>query len=409
MAGPAQARGEQSAVVALGKGTANLQVFGLLETRLLGKQAGELIVASETLEAHVFLQDGRIAWAYSNENRGLFLRELQEIAQIDEDTLREVLDECRREKRHVAETLITWGLATEKDVRRALWVQIGATLQSITRTQAPEAIFLRRASENYAKELTFTLDEFERERFSSPPSAEDPALLEQEAVLQQQLQESMPKALWGRLLRQGNHSKSGGALNIVAEILAEIGVFECAHRDARGWVLGVRRPEGYFFCGLRPDALLSKARKTLSAEPMPPGSARELHLGALRPAEELPHRDSLRAIFDQFAQLAGVCVEQSRELFFKERDGVPATFREDVQRASLLLHVGVSDFSIPFQGETKPGILSGIRLVLPEYQLFGAAIGEKEQIWLALCPTVLEGLGWGLLANTLRTLRHETP
>lgn len=406
----AQGFDERGASIA---GTAsNPWVYDLVALKLEAKLSGELIVASDTLEAHVFLQDGRIAWAYSNGTRGLFLRELQAKAQIEEEELREVMDECRRERRHVAETLITWGLASERDVRHALWVQIGTTLESVFQTPGVEAIFLRRASENYSRELTFSLGEFDRKRFSStPPPPEDAELLQMEESLQNQLQQTVPSMLWGRLLRRGSHSKSGGALNLVNVALSELNASECAYRDTGGWLYAHQHPEGYFFCGLPANSPLSKARKALLAQLPPPAVAHELSLGKIHTLQnDGPYLAALRALFDQVPLLAGVYVLSREGRTLLEREGAPASFRQDAEKASLLLQMDLSRIVQPNPTRHPAGasVSPGLRLTLPEYQLLGATLDDGTQVWLAFCPTVLERMGWGLLTNTLRTLHRES-
>ncbi|MDW8250467.1 MAG: hypothetical protein RMJ98_14315 [Myxococcales bacterium] len=378
-----------------------------LEARL----SGELIVASDMLEAHVFLQDGRIVWAYSNATRGLFLQELREKAQIEEDVLKDVLEECRRERRHVAETLISWGLASVRDVRRALWVQIGRTLEIILETPGVEAIFLRRATENYSQELTFSLSEFDRKRFSStPPAPEDPALLEVDAALQQQLQQTVPSMFWGRLLRRGSHSTRGGALNLVNALLSEVGVIECACRDARGWLYALQHPEGYFFCGLRPDSPLSGARKALLAQLPPSGTSPELNLGKIHaPQANGCHQTILRSLFEQVPLLAGGIVLARESSSYLEREGCPPSFRQDVEKVKMLLQMDFSSFLQTSAAEGAPmmTVSPGLRLTLPTYQLFGAKLDDETQVWLAFCPTMREQMGWGLLMNVLRTLHRQ--
>ena len=406
----AQGYGEQGAGIA--GASSNPWVYDLMALKLEAQLSGELIVASDALEAHVFLQDGRIAWAYSNTTRGLFLRELLEKTQMDEDALREVLDECRRERRHVAETLIIWGLASERDVRHALWVQIGTTLESIIQAPGVEAIFLRRASENYSRELTFSLSEFDLRRFSSgPPSSEDAELLQMEESLQQQLQQTVPSMLWGRLLRRGSHTPSGGALNLVNAALGELNVSECAYRSARGWLYALQHPEGYFFCGLRADSPLSKARKALLAQLPQPVPAHELTLGRLHTIQSHgPYLAVLRALFEQVPLLAGVCVLSRGGQTLLEREGVPVSFRQDTEKASLLLQMDLSSFIQPTTPKYTAGasVSSGLRLTLVGYQLLGAMLDDGTQVWLAFCPTVLERMSWGLLVNALRTLYAES-
>ena len=86
---------------------------------------GELVCVGAGFEAHVFLQAGRVAWATDSTHPFAFASHLQRIAKIDVPTFRQVVEECRREKLPLGETLVAWGLATWDQVRAALTHQIG--------------------------------------------------------------------------------------------------------------------------------------------------------------------------------------------------------------------------------------------------------------------------------------------
>lgn len=63
------------------------------------RMSGELICASDEAEVHVYLQHGRIAWATDSTHPFAFTRRLREITAIENDTLREILEACKRERR----------------------------------------------------------------------------------------------------------------------------------------------------------------------------------------------------------------------------------------------------------------------------------------------------------------------
>lgn len=389
------------------------RVLVMLRQRIAEGQSGELIVANESLEAHLFLQRGRIAWAYGSETRGLFLETLRGLAELEEETLRGLLDACRAERRHVAETLIEWGMAEPEEVRHALRVQIWMTLRSILLTVEPEAIFLRRPAEQYSQELTFSLKEFETERCSWRPLLEsDPELEQKEHALQQRLSEQLPTLLWVRLLRPGARSQSQDQLQLIAELMGELGARELAYRHEKGWLLGLAGENDQVFCGLQPHSILSKARRMLQE---PPGAAAEgpLELGPLLPAQGSPPLLApFRAIFDQVPQVACMAVAEESEVHWQERKGLPSCFHEDLRRAMLILGQPLSRIiqtDSPNRPATSrhPVIQPALRLVLPGYHLLGAPLSDTSTVWLALCPSVFEGLGWGLLANLLRNMRLD--
>jgi len=384
----------------------------LIEKKVSEGVTGEVIVAGLDLEAHVYLQEGRVAWAYSDRQRGAFLQELTRVTGLDEGVFRDVLDECRAKRKHVAETLIDWGLASEHDVRRALWEQIVSALRTIAEASSPSALFLRRQRSSYDNRLTFDLGEFERERFSaSPPPQEDDDLLRREASLQQSFTDSVRASLWVRLVRPGGRSTSSNvALGLVAETLESLQATEYAYREAAGWLFGLRHPDGFLFCGLRPTAQLSKARKTLyqqlGHEPPPP--APPLTLGG--PADRVAPAAlaSLRTTLEHFDFIAGIYLFTPEGSAHMLRKGAPADLDDRLDRAHHTLGLPLTQLiqpNAPPADRANP-VPPGVRMVLPDIHLLGAPIGAST-LWLALCPSVLEGFGWGLLANAQRTLNSD--
>lgn len=123
--------------------------------------SGELICASDSVEVHVYLQRGRVAWATDAAQPLAFTRYLLERAQIDVEVFREILDSCRREKRPIGETLIAWGVATKEEVRDALRHQIELALALLHQCGHVQTLFLKRTSQfaDYDAELTFALEE----------------------------------------------------------------------------------------------------------------------------------------------------------------------------------------------------------------------------------------------------------
>ena len=124
--------------------------------------SGELICASSTGEIHVYLQRGRIAWATDSRHPFAFAAHLQETAGIDVDTFRQIVEECRREKLPLGETLVEWGLATWEVVRSALAHQIATALSLLATTESGQTLFLARGYATYDEQLTFVIDDFIR-------------------------------------------------------------------------------------------------------------------------------------------------------------------------------------------------------------------------------------------------------
>jgi hypothetical protein len=124
--------------------------------------SGEFICASSTGEIHVYLQRGRIAWATDSRHPFAFAAHLQETAGIDVDTFRQIVEECRREKLPLGETLVEWGLATWEVVRSALAHQIEAALSLLATTESGQTLFLARGYATYDEHLTFVIGDFIR-------------------------------------------------------------------------------------------------------------------------------------------------------------------------------------------------------------------------------------------------------
>ena len=124
--------------------------------------SGEFICASSTGEIHVYLQRGRIAWATDSRHPFAFAAHLQETAGIDVDTFRQIVEECRREKLPLGETLVEWGLATWEVVRSALAHQIEAALSLLSTTESGQTLFLARGYATYDEHLTFVIGDFIR-------------------------------------------------------------------------------------------------------------------------------------------------------------------------------------------------------------------------------------------------------
>ncbi len=120
--------------------------------------SGELICVTSHLEAHVYLQQGRVAWATSSSHPFEFSRFIRRSGKVDDETFRQVLAECRREKLPVGETLVAWGLVTMDDVKAALRHQIELVCSLLAAISAAQTMFLeRKRFTEYNPELTVAL------------------------------------------------------------------------------------------------------------------------------------------------------------------------------------------------------------------------------------------------------------
>jgi hypothetical protein len=122
-------------------------------------RAYELICVSASIEIHVYLQAGRVAWALDSEHPLAFAGQLQESGGIDPTALREVVASCRRERLPLGETLVAWGLSTWDGVRACLRHQIQLALRALGAVDAAETVFLSRTYRAYDERLTFDVHE----------------------------------------------------------------------------------------------------------------------------------------------------------------------------------------------------------------------------------------------------------
>lgn len=138
----------------------NTPIAALSEHAKSGR-SGELVCVCSAGEVHVYLQNGRVAWATDSQHPFAFGSSLQESAAIDVDTFRHVVEECRRDRLSLGETLVAWGLASWEDVRASLLHQIRLALGVLASADEATAqlLFLERSYRRYKEELTFELGE----------------------------------------------------------------------------------------------------------------------------------------------------------------------------------------------------------------------------------------------------------
>jgi hypothetical protein len=122
-------------------------------------RSGEFICVSDAVEIHVLLQRGRVAWAMDTEHPLAFVRAIQQRCALPVESFRDVVEECRRERQPLGETLIRWGLATREDVLAALEGSIRTTLGLLGSATTGQHVFLERARFlSYDERLTFAIE-----------------------------------------------------------------------------------------------------------------------------------------------------------------------------------------------------------------------------------------------------------
>ena len=86
--------------------------------------SGEFVCVAKSAEMHVFLQNGRVAWATDSSAPFAFSRWLLEHTGLTKEVFQEVLESCRRDRLPLGETLVEWRVATREEIKSALRFQI---------------------------------------------------------------------------------------------------------------------------------------------------------------------------------------------------------------------------------------------------------------------------------------------
>lgn len=123
------------------------------------RACGELVCSSSADEIHVYLQEGRIAWASSKRQRHAFTSHLKETTGADDESIEAVVSECGRTHRPFGEALVSWKIATAEQVRASLRHQIRTALESVAKAEDARTLFLERERYRYDEVLTFPLAE----------------------------------------------------------------------------------------------------------------------------------------------------------------------------------------------------------------------------------------------------------
>lgn len=140
------------------------------------RSSGELVCSCSGGEIHVYLQEGRIAWAVSTTQRRAFSEHLKATAGVEHDVIETIVAECSRTHRPLGEALIAWKVATAEQVRASLLHQIRTSLQAAARATDARTLFLERAHYcRYDRTLTFPLTEVISGARSAPAVAPPPA------------------------------------------------------------------------------------------------------------------------------------------------------------------------------------------------------------------------------------------
>jgi hypothetical protein len=392
-------------------------------SELSGRAAtGELICASSDLEVHVYLQRGRIAWATSSKAELAFSRDLLRRTGVDRETFREIVEDCRKSRRPLGETLVAWNLATREDVRESLRLQVQHALSTLDGRDDVATIFLERGERymSYDTALTFETAEVVPEprarndtrRSSAPPNLIDHVL----AVL--------PDVRWIEVRRSGRvelvHPTSTSAhdsTETVRELAFGGDVDVVAVRAGLGALVGLAYGEDrtVWLCPDRETsigAVLAAIGSLLHGpDPQP---RRTAPLGAPRSVGE-GCEACRRAVCDCLARLPELAAVALRDAhghdFTCYREGFDIDSASHLQaRRSDILRVDaiVDDISHPRDTQVDAYGISNRSLLLgrhDEWHLASTLLdGTHRTLWLTTSRHASLGLAWALMTATVREL-----
>lgn len=378
----------------------------------------------------MYLQAGRIAWATDSRHRFAFASHLQSIAHIEPDTLRQVVEECRRERLPLGETLVQWGLATWEAVRTALSHQISLAVSQLAQMETAQTLFLERTFPPYDDRLTFQVSEFAP---APPASTEDasesgPAASSTTGTrgLARQLRASIEGLSWVEVL-DGDRVIDGDpgcpSSRVPVELVRTSVLDGCdfvAIRSARSSVVGLgvaaRRS---IWCRLSADSTFGSVVsaiwaaagvpcKSFTGGPPHAGGA-AWSLGAAGAAAN----ETLRA-FQQRAQevLAAIVLDGTTlEPMAGSGSGplAPERCLDLARRRLRSLAAETLPLTDPGEHELDAIGFSMKTLVSGEDTLwcFGAELEHGASLWVFVDRRTSQGLGWAYLSALTRTLARE--
>lgn len=389
--------------------------------------SGEFICATSSLEIHVYLQRGRIAWATDSKHPFAFAKHLQETADVDEGTFKEVVDTCRRDRLPIGETLVQWNLVSWEQVRASLCHQIRLAFEELLLARGGHTLFLDRAYSDYNPKLTFDVEEFMPRASSDGDHDARPAGDDWggKAGFARQLRESIEGLEWVEVIEGETLADSdpGGremrTPSCVLRSSIHDGADFVAVRSSEASLVGVTATETgrSLWCQLEADSAFGAVVSTLwaitsmgrnmgpASTPMP---------GALTPfasrgddgdmerevAAFLRSAPDVRAavvLDDEPTPLIGfalprVGADRLLELAFKRRECLSCP---------LLMGKGQKD-SLGSVGFNLKTMASGEG----DVWCFGAELGTDRTLWLFLERSCPQGLGWAYLSTLYRSLSH---
>ena len=136
--------------------------------------SGQLVVRDGEVTAHVYFQEGAVAWAHISDDRNALFELLSPESGLDAESARAIIEECRQTGARLSDTLVRWGLTDRASLRNSLQVWITKKLAAIMQLPQPQTLFLP-SRRRYAEDMLFELAEVAEGMADSQPSIFPPA------------------------------------------------------------------------------------------------------------------------------------------------------------------------------------------------------------------------------------------
>jgi len=397
---------------------------------------GEFICAAAAVEIHVYLQRGRVAWATSSTHPFEFARYIREHNKVDDTTFRHVVEECRRDKLPLGETLVAWELLTWDDVNAALRHQVRLALATLSQCADARTMFLERKKyTEYNQELTIELasvlasSQVPPRRTSGqvarvstqPPSAPGFA---------HQILDSLEGAAWVELLEAERVIDAAPIAAASARVPAALvrttlddDADFVAIRSARGSVLGARltQPTRSLWCTLAADSTFGAAVSTLSSlsvvaphpcEPPRSSEGRAWEVGD----NASPEASEMRVVLGRAREVLAAIVlsPHGHPVVGIGRGGMDEGCLDLLRRRAAVFNASTLDEGSRVDDEQNTGTrmaalgFSLRTLVTGErsFWCFGAELCDPggQTLWVLTDRNASQGLGWACLTALARGL-----
>jgi hypothetical protein len=398
--------------------------FHLLERLAARRASGELICvgSSSESEVHVYLQAGRLAWATDSLHPQEFTRHLKRITSLSDEGFVTVLEECRRRRLPIGETLVEWKLATYEQVRGSLRHQIESALRVLRAEPVAQTVFLERTQQyaRYRSDLTFALDELLPElppetttRHASEPLAG--------STLVSQLREANDfgwvELLEGRRVRAQAPLVEGEASRVPEALIASTLLDDAALaalRSPHGSIVGVTLPakNRSLWCFVPSDSAFGSAVSTLGVLAMEPmRSSRKIPIKGelLSWGDSSDEVELVREFLQRAPEARGavICLASGEPIVGVVRTGLERRWatgivrrRGPALRCEMPHEVGSNEL------ENLGFRLKSLATAEEDAWCFGAELAPPgdRTLWLFVDRGSPQGLGWAYMTTLSRQL-----